>query len=570
MSRPQFAETIEVHGIRVPVVEPVINERMRGVLESGRYERNEVRLLERLARPDDVVLELGAGVGVVSSVAARVVGAERVVSIEANPDLIPIIEETHRLNDVVGIKLLHGAALSKPRSTAEIPFYLRPNFWASSMDHRKEDKRSGGVREVPVPVIDLNSLIADIRPTILVMDIEGGELSLVSDGDFSTVRSVIMELHPRVYGNQGVERIFSALAKAGLTYDARASRGGTVVVFSRFRRAVPAEPSVCAVTCMKDEAPFILEWIAYHRSIGVTDFLVFTNDCSDVTVPLLDALDRRGIVRHLPNPSTVLKSPHHQPIAVQYAKAHKEAREADWVISMDVDEFINIHVGEGRLRDLFDHLPEAEVISLSHLDFGCNGVEEYIDEFVTEQLTLGATKTPKVALRRGIKTFVHREAPPNRLSNHRPIFSDARTATPIWLDGSGRPVSRDLIDGEQKGIDCRGAYDLAQLNHYPVRSMESFLVKSTKGDVVVKDKFAGADYFEKRDARDEIEQSIGRHLPAARTIYKELRGDPELDALHRRAVQQHRKRIKKLRDDPGRQALFEKMTSRYPEKKAVR
>ena len=35
------------------------------------------------------------------------------------------------------------------------------------------------------------------------------------------------------------------------------------------------------VTCMKNEGPFILEWLAYHRMIGVDDFLIYTNDCDD-------------------------------------------------------------------------------------------------------------------------------------------------------------------------------------------------------------------------------------------------------------------------------------------------
>ena len=32
---------------------------------------------------------------------------------------------------------------------------------------------------------------------------------------------------------------------------------------------------------MRNEAPFILEWIAYHRAIGFDDFLIYSNDCSD-------------------------------------------------------------------------------------------------------------------------------------------------------------------------------------------------------------------------------------------------------------------------------------------------
>ena len=47
------------------------------------------------------------------------------------------------------------------------------------------------------------------------------------------------------------------------------------------------------ISTMKDEAPYILEWIAHHRGIGFTDFLIYTNDCSDGTDLLLDRLAQR-------------------------------------------------------------------------------------------------------------------------------------------------------------------------------------------------------------------------------------------------------------------------------------
>jgi len=50
---------------------------------------------------------------------------------------------------------------------------------------------------------------------------------------------------------------------------------------------------VLCVTCIRDEGPYILDWLAHHRTLGITDFLVFSNDCSDGSDQLLDALDAR-------------------------------------------------------------------------------------------------------------------------------------------------------------------------------------------------------------------------------------------------------------------------------------
>ena len=60
---------------------------------------------------------------------------------------------------------------------------------------------------------------------------------------------------------------------------------------------------ITAVTCIKNEGPFLLEWIAYNRLIGVTDFLIYSNDCADGSDRLLDALAERGVVHHRPNPA---------------------------------------------------------------------------------------------------------------------------------------------------------------------------------------------------------------------------------------------------------------------------
>lgn len=35
------------------------------------------------------------------------------------------------------------------------------------------------------------------------------------------------------------------------------------------------------VTMMKNEGPYIVEWVAHHLAVGFDRFLVFTNDCDD-------------------------------------------------------------------------------------------------------------------------------------------------------------------------------------------------------------------------------------------------------------------------------------------------
>jgi hypothetical protein len=58
-------------------------------------------------------------------------------------------------------------------------------------------------------------------------------------------------------------------------------------------------PPITLVTAMRNEGPFVLEWIAHHKALGVTAFVIVTNDCDDGTDALLDRLAEAGEVVHL-------------------------------------------------------------------------------------------------------------------------------------------------------------------------------------------------------------------------------------------------------------------------------
>jgi hypothetical protein len=68
-----------------------------------------------------------------------------------------------------------------------------------------------------------------------------------------------------------------------------------------FAMYAPKQLHITEVAFAKNEGRFLLEWIAYHRVIGVTDFLIYTNDCEDGSPDLLDRLQELGIVIHVQN-----------------------------------------------------------------------------------------------------------------------------------------------------------------------------------------------------------------------------------------------------------------------------
>ncbi|MBC7131809.1 MAG: glycosyltransferase family 2 protein [Roseovarius sp.] len=333
------------------------------------------------------------------------------------------------------------------------------------------------------------------------------------------------------------------------------------------RRAVEAGRT-CIVTTMKNEGPFILEWLAYHRAIGVDDFLIYTNDCTDGTDTMLEMLQAKGLCQHRANPwkpGGTLKPQH---AALQAAESEPVIRDAGWTICMDVDEFINVRIGDGTLRALYEAMGDANMISLTWRLFGNGHIHEYADRFVLEQFTRCApeiVRKPHQAW--GFKTLFRNIDLYKKLGVHRPkglvpdLWDRIR-----WLNGSGRPMPREMYrNGWRSTLETYG-YDWVQLNHYAVRSAESFLVKRDRGRVNHVDRDQGLNYWFRMNHNAETETSIQRMIPALRAEFDRLMRDPEIRAAHEHSVACHRAKIAELRASEHYATFYDELTGERMER----
>jgi hypothetical protein len=327
-------------------------------------------------------------------------------------------------------------------------------------------------------------------------------------------------------------------------------------------KAAVAGGRTAIVTTMKNEGPFILEWLAYHRAIGVDDFLIYTNDCSDGTDTMLMMLQDKGIVQHRENPfRTMDLKPQHA--ALQAAEDEPLMQNCGWGICMDVDEFINIKVGDGTLAALYAAMGEANMISLTWRLFGNADVHAYEDRFLLDQFTACApevVRKPHQAW--GFKTLFRNIDIYKKLGVHRPkglkpdLWDQVR-----WLNGSGKALPREMFrNGWRSTLDTYG-YDWVQLNHYAVRSAESFLVKRDRGRVNHVDRDQGMNYWFRMNFNAEQDSSIQRMIPAARAEFDRLLSDPDIAAAHHAAVAAHRAKIAELRAQETPSAFYAELTS---------
>ncbi len=316
------------------------------------------------------------------------------------------------------------------------------------------------------------------------------------------------------------------------------------------------------VTTMKNEGPFILEWIAYHQAIGVSDFLVYTNDCDDGTDTMFDLLQSKGIVQHRQNPFRRMKlKPQHA--ALQAAEKEKTMRQADWIICMDVDEFINIKIGDGRLPDLYNAVGDANMISCTWRLFGNADIHHFSDDPVIRMHDRCAPEyAPKPHQAWGFKTLFRNVGLFKKFGVHRPKGLRPQLWDQInWVNGSGAPIPKNEFRNAWRSTTNTYGYDLVSLNHYAVRNAASFLVKRDRGRVNHVDRDQGEAYWFRMNNNATQDRSIQSRIPMMERQLKKLMSDPEIAAQHHACVAAHKAKIKELLTNPGQQEFYRSLTS---------
>lgn len=232
---------------------------------------------------------------------------------------------------------------------------------------------------------------------------------------------------------------------------------------------------------MKDEGPFALEFVAHHRVLGFDAIHIASNDCSDGTDLLLDALAAQGVITHLNN--VVQPGDWPQRRAYEQMRTIHDTDAADWVMALDADEFLFVNTGAGKISDLTALAgPEVDVISLCALSFGTTEVEAWQPGRVTEQFTLrlpegSGANAPVKSLSRGQGRW-------RAVHNHHPFGFRAAGDIQV-MRGNGQVMA--IPDDGKIWRHLRHlpkpliTHELAWYNHYAIKSIESYMMRQKRG-----------------------------------------------------------------------------------------
>lgn len=293
------------------------------------------------------------------------------------------------------------------------------------------------------------------------------------------------------------------------------------------------------VATVKDEGPYLWEWVAYHRMIGFQTIIVFQNDSTDGTHHILAEMARHNLITYKYN-----KAPRgcHQIRA--YARASRQAgyQAADFVMALDLDEFLVIHAGDGTLPSLFKAMPEFDCAYINWRKFGNAGFVAPQDGLLTERFTRcenGADMAKRVE---PFKTLFRRSAFA-RPGVHLPLGFGLEGPEPRIVNGSGLTPDQFAL----RNFQCSdpGLQQFAQINHYIVRDASSFILKSAKGSAHQANRSIDYRYWRKRNRNGFEDLRLAALAPRIRAAMQQMDRlcEGRLAVLTEQARAHHRREI---------------------------
>lgn len=276
------------------------------------------------------------------------------------------------------------------------------------------------------------------------------------------------------------------------------------------RPAIPPEersPGVTLCAIARNEGPYLLEWIAWHRLAGMERIVIYSNESDDGSDDLLARLGALGIIDYRPWPGVEGRSS--QLAAYQDAVVRCETR---WIAFLDLDEFLNLK-NNATVGDFLAGLPaDTGAVGINWRVFGSSGHLDKQPGLVMERFPHAAPldhptsrQTKTIAVAADIyKVTAHRV----RLMRHGRRYVDA----------AGAPLDPG------RGF-APGNHALIQVNHYVLKSRAEFESKRARGSALraVGDptKFTHRDggYFDDHDRNEEVDDTI---LSRVGRLHKEI------------------------------------------------
>lgn len=149
----------------------------RKLYMTGSYEKGLLRILEKILKPGDIVVDAGANIGLISIFCAIKVGHNGLVlSFEPHPETYPILQKNIAINGISQIEA-YNKALGSVSGTAKIYSNLQINRGAASIVEFQQDSPSFDIEVLSLDEVLKQRKISQVD--LLKIDVEGFEMEVL-------------------------------------------------------------------------------------------------------------------------------------------------------------------------------------------------------------------------------------------------------------------------------------------------------------------------------------------------------------------------------------------------------
>lgn len=209
---------------------------------------------------------------------------------------------------------------------------------------------------------------------------------------------------------------------------------------------------------MKNEKPYLKEWLEYHLMQGVEHFYLCDNDSTDGTKEYLEPYIKNGTITYIKQSGINQQLKCYEKIVTKYKN------ETKWLALIDLDEYL-VPLQKSTMRAFLKEFEDVSEVSLNWMNYGDSEAISRPSGLITEFFTSHSR-----ALNHTVKSIVR----PEKVIDFSLFGANHYTRVDgLSVNEYHKPVSFML--------NFNISADKARVNHYILKSFAEFLYKKGRG-----------------------------------------------------------------------------------------
>jgi len=163
-----------------------------------------------------------------------------------------------------------------------------------------------------------------------------------------------------------------------------------LVITTMARRQTSSKFTACILASARNEGPYILDWIAYHRSVGFDHIFLYTNNNTDGSDELLALLAKSGEITWIDNNASADVMPQFRAYA-HALTVMPDLLDYRWTLICDLDEYCCFDTEKfSSIKDFIEwqEMRRADAIALPWLIHTAKITDEWRDMPVVRRIPL--------------------------------------------------------------------------------------------------------------------------------------------------------------------------------------